>query len=552
MISLRYQPIVVTLASLIAFILLLNLVFLYYSVGDKLWIFYNSDSLYLPYLYQDLITRHGKLSEWIFAATPYFFPDTLIYFILAGISQNLKLSIVLYAITQFTLYYWLIIAIGKKIIKNPNDIAIFHLSALISLLLLAKGYLQQETLMMGLISQSHFGTALMFLLGLLLVLNTFSSQSLWNYFFLFVVCFLTAFSDIIYLVQFFIPAIISLGIMYYFSNNSPINKIYVKNIWMISLSCVSSYLFYRSKILPIHLDTYTNGLRRIYLNELVGGAKKIIYNFSIFYQSNTIVFIFLMLYTVFSVHYLTKEFLCHSRRNLPLHAFNFTIILLFSTIIFGLISLLFVDNNLMAGNFIGLRHCIPFIIFPVFLGIPIFITMYTHFGKYLSKYFLYVVIVMLSYAYCFIPQGSSLSNIINFYPESVACLDSYANKYHLKNGMTYYFWESRLNSFLSKKNLNLVNVMHDLSSGPRPRLYFNTLHDFKNKDFNFLLVHNDHMIDPDFVSKMHQFNKKYGKPSIEFTCPAWNNKKNTVYVYQTGRLNKDWNDEFFEKLVSVL
>src|SRR5580700_5871876 len=109
--ALRHHPIAIKLFSGLAFVLLLNLIFLYYSIGDNLWIFYNSDSLYLPYLYQDLIMCYGKLSEWIFSPTPYFFPDMLLYFILATITQHLRLAILLYAIVQFILYYWLIVAI---------------------------------------------------------------------------------------------------------------------------------------------------------------------------------------------------------------------------------------------------------------------------------------------------------------------------------------------------------------------------------------------------------------------------------------------------------
>ncbi len=551
--TLHRQRMTVTLTSAIVFIFLLNLVFLYYSIGDRVWLFYNSDSLYLPYLYQDLITRHGKFSEWIFASTPYFFPDTLIYFILATISQNLKLSILLYSIVQFTLYYWLIIAIGKKIIKNTEDVSLFHLSVLVSLLFLSKGYLQQETLMMGLISQSHFGTALMFLLGLLLILNTFSSQSPWNYVFLFTVCFLTVFSDILYLTQFFAPVILSLWIMRTLSNNLQIKKIYTKNICIVSLGCISSYLLYRSNLLPLHLDKYTNGLRRIYLNELWEGVKKIAHDFWVFYQSNAIIFVFLCFYIVLTLHYLTKRFVPTQKNQADLYNnFNFIIIFLFTSIMLGILSLLFADNNLMVKNFINLRHCIPFIIFPVFLGIPLFFAMYTSFGESLSKYYLYLMLAMLAYAYLFIPQGGSIANIIRFYPDSIACLDSYANKYHLKNGISYHYWETRSNSFLSKKDLNIVNVKSDLSVGPTPRLYFNTMNDFKNKDFNFILFNNDHLVDPKFVANVGKFKKIYGTPSAEFTCPSWNNKKNTVYVYQSKRLNKNWDDRFFEKLVKTI
>lgn len=547
--SLRHQHIVVTLLSCIAFVLLLNLIFLYHSIGDRVWIFYNTDSLYLPYLYQDLIMRNGKLSEWIFSPTPYFFPDMLIYFVLAVISHNLRLAILLYAAVQFILYYWLIIAIGKKILKNKTDISLLHLSVLISLLLLSKGYLQQETLVMGLISQSHFGTALMFLLGLLLILNTFSSNNPWNYVFLFIVCFLTAFSDVLYLTQFFVPAMMSLCFMIFISKNPEEKTIYAQNIFVICFSCISSYMIYKSKILPIYLDNYIAQIRRIHLFELINAAKKIIFNLSVFCHYNTIVFIFLGLFIALTLHYFIKKLLLKKPSYIEFNKqFIFTITLLFASILAGILSLLLFDNNLMANNFVGLRHCIPFIIFPVFLGVPLFLIMHTRLAEITSKYYIYIIILMLSCAYISTPKGS-ISNIINFYPESTACLDSYTNKYHLKNGVSYDFWETRSNNFLSKKNLNIANINFDLNSGPIPRLYFNTLHDFKNKDFNFILISSDHLVDPNFASNFLPLKKTFGTPFFEFTCPSWSGKKNTVYVYQSGLLNKNWNDALYDNLL---
>jgi hypothetical protein len=546
--ALRHHPIAIKLFSGLAFVLLLNLIFLYYSIGDNLWIFYNSDSLYLPYLYQDLIMRDGKLSEWIFSPTPYFFPDMLIYFILASITQHLRLAILLYAIVQFILYYWLIVAIAKKIIKNKTDISLLHLSVFISLLLLARGYLQQETLIMGLISQSHFGTALMFLLGLLLILNTFSSNNPWNYVFLFIVCFLTVFSDVLYLTQFFVPAIMSLCFMIFLSNHHREKTTYLKNIFVICFSCMSSYIIYKSKILPINLDNYTAHLLRIHLFELIAAAKKIIYNLSVFYYFNTITLIFLGLFIALTLYYFIKEPFKKPGYIESNKHFIFTINFLFASIIAGILSLLFFDNNLMAPNYINLRHCIPYMIFPVFLGVPLFLIMYTRLADIISTYYIYIIILMLSCAYLFPPKGS-ISNIINFYPESTACLDFYADKYHLKNGVSYFFWETRSNNFLSKKNLNIVNIDIDLSAGPIPRLYFNTLHDFKNKDFNFIVIGSEHESDPFLASNIHQFKNKFGMPSFEFTCPSWDDKKNTVLVYQTGLLNKDWNDALYDNLL---
>src|SRR5258706_4977859 len=57
-------------------------VVIFYLAGHpfRSYLIENSDLLYLPTLFSDLLSRGGRLSDWFLTPAPYFFPDYPIYF----------------------------------------------------------------------------------------------------------------------------------------------------------------------------------------------------------------------------------------------------------------------------------------------------------------------------------------------------------------------------------------------------------------------------------------------------------------------------------------
>jgi len=530
------KSLLISTLSFLTFLFLIYCVFLHYSIGDNPWIFYNADSVYLPYLYRDLFQKGGTISEWIFSPTPYFFPDMLIYFFIAFIVSHLKLAIILFATIQLALYYYFIVAIGSKIISNPNQISLFQISVLISLLLLANGYFKQETLDMAMTSQAHFGTALMFLLGTLLILKTFSSDNLSNFIFLFLVCLLTVFSDLVFLTQFIAPVILSLVIMLIIYPNPIFRFTCIKNIIAILTGSLLSYIIYQNQFFYLNIDIYTNPLKRLAFDQLLAGIKKIGLTFEIYYHTNSFVSILWITFFILSCLILTSVIFHHRKKNRHSESFLFVTILLFLSIVLGFFSLLFLDNNLMVDNYYKLRHSISYIIFPVFLGIP---TILSRCGETITKWIppvsLISIFAITVTAYITKANGQ-INHILNFYPKSIACLDSFVEKYHFQNGITDYYREGKSNNFLSKKNLNIVTLKHTPTQRLVPRFYFNTSHDYNKKNFYFILTNRSHQIDTEFYQNTTKENliKQFGNPQFEFICPSWNKKQNTIYVYPNG------------------
>lgn len=551
--------------SLITFISLVYLTLSHFSTPSLQWLFFNSDTIYVPYLYWDLINNAGNLSLWKLAPVPYFFPDGLIYFILQTLTHNFKLSILLFAFTQLCLFYFLIVEIGKKATEN-HESCLYHLSILLSLLLLAGGYLQQETLNFALVSQEHFGTALMFLLGTLLILKTFSSKQTNYLILLFFICAFTLFSDLLFITQFVVTAIATLSVMAILFDEK--RKIYLQNILVICISsAIAYYAFLRSKYLfHIHIKFPEEHLiKRFHISDLVIATKRIIFNLSVFYEKNAIIVFLLVSFIILTFSFVFSLFF-KKIRGVKFNCSNnfaFVVIMLLMSVLTGYCSLIFLDNDLMAGSFfdsnitlsnaenfyVGMRHYQPFILFPVFLGIPLLLTHYTNLAVVTARYYGFLILALLICGFAFTQKGQ-IADLINFYPEPIACLDRYAQKYHLENGAANY-WEAKSYTMLSKQHLTIVAIDdHAKDRGKiEPEFWMNTKHDYLNRDIDFLIVKNNSMEYP----KPQDAIKAYGKPIATFQCPPWNKftenmPDNTVYVYKRGVINSGWGKELNKKL----
>ena len=513
--------------SIAAFFILVYLVFSYYSIGDRPWIFYNSDNIYVAYFYQDLIQKGGHLLQWKFSPVPYFFPDIFIYFLIAPFVHNLKIAILLQSVVQLALYYGFIVAIGKIATKKFKSTTLFHLSVLFSLVLLAGGYLQQETLQYALVSQQHFGAALMFLLGLLLILRTFKYNNPRDYIFLFLVCFLTIFSDIVFFTQFFATAMISLCVMLLLPKVEN-RKIYFTNIVVILTATACSYALYRLRAFCLHISINPHLVRRSHLTELLAATFRVRQNLADFYQNNAIVVLLLCIYAVITFLFIARIF--WRRKKTINKRFVFAVLFLFTAMLTGYLSLLFADNDLMDGSYNGMRHYQPYMLFPVFLGIPLYLTRYTNLGRVLAKHYGSLIIAIVGCAYLFTPQGS-ISNIINFYPPAVACLDQFAEQHQLQNGIANY-WEAKSYTFLSKKNITIAAIENNTKNATiQPELWISTMHDYVDRKFNFLMVENNHPESPN----ENYVQQAFGTPQATLECPAWENgRRDKIYIYPNG------------------
>ena len=195
-------------------ILILSLTTVYISFStEKLPIrdLFNSDTFYLPTLYQDLFYTSYNVSGWKLPAATYFFPDMLIFFFIASLASDFRLAIVFYGIIQSILFVLSLIHLSKNVF-GPRQIVhlIVLLVGAVFFALLSTGkynfFLDTQK------SVHHFGATLVTIVSLSLVAQIIGCGSDYRRavlycMMLFPLSTLTVASDMLYIIQFLIPMI---------------------------------------------------------------------------------------------------------------------------------------------------------------------------------------------------------------------------------------------------------------------------------------------------------------------------------------------------------
>lgn len=200
-------PLLATLAALAA-TACLTLVYLKQAINPGL--FFNSDALYLPALYYDLFERGGHLRQWFLTPAPYFLPDWPLYFGLRALSGSVYHALGGVMAVQALALWALAALLLRRLVGGANAMA----GAALALAAVCWGAVHDTypyTYIM--LATYHFGTFLMVLLSLLLLLPRLSQPGpapraslAW----LALLAAATTLSDRLYLAQFAAPALLLL------------------------------------------------------------------------------------------------------------------------------------------------------------------------------------------------------------------------------------------------------------------------------------------------------------------------------------------------------
>ncbi|HTI42973.1 MAG TPA: hypothetical protein VL693_14195 [Vicinamibacterales bacterium] len=120
----------------------------------------NSDLLYLPALFSDVLSRGGHLSDWHLTPAPYFFPDYLMYFVAYISGSTTYVRIVLFSLVQ-TIVTLAVLWLLARGLSRPNA---FICAATATLVLVWLALTAGEPFVILLASASHFGAFLSSLL----------------------------------------------------------------------------------------------------------------------------------------------------------------------------------------------------------------------------------------------------------------------------------------------------------------------------------------------------------------------------------------------------
>ena len=181
--------------------------------GEIHQILYTADAMYIPALYRDIFIDGYKLSGWIVPPSNYFFPDMVVFFLCMFLFNDIVPSIFAYAIIQFLILLFIFFTLFKGIFHEKES---RHFAG--QLILFAGGVIiflsgagfNSATFSLLFVSGFHTGSFLITMICLIFLINLILKKQKRYYFFLFITASAGILSDILFVAQFIIPALLSL------------------------------------------------------------------------------------------------------------------------------------------------------------------------------------------------------------------------------------------------------------------------------------------------------------------------------------------------------
>jgi len=453
-------------------------------VWDAFFLSENSDLIYPAMFVLESMNSISSIGEWYLTPAPYFFPDLFLYsfFYFFDIGISLFLYNLIFSITLT--YYLYVILKNSKIFKYEIYFT-YYLYFFVSLV-----FLLTEKIFYF-FSPTHHGSLYCF--GLYLVsIRTGDNKYKENYS-LYFFALLFGFSDILIVLQIFIPILLFESFSMYKNQNQEWNKLfiyYLKLFLAILLGRLVLIILQKNHMILIpDIPFFKTFLTIIKSGLLLENLKKTFFDFLVEAKELYIFYIFLSLFTGISI-FLSKKGL----KGLP-QSNN----LIFSFIISALVLFLFQGSF---GLWIGYRYMWFYYLFPlVYLSLEIYYKLLLlmeeksniKFGEIFQKYIqmksiraLYALLIFFVLTTEIIYYRVSITKILSFYiqnntsiqknnisflypelsnvklkPDFIKCMDSLQEKYELQYGISDY-WLSKYITYFSKYSIRTTQVTESL------------------------------------------------------------------------------------------
>ncbi len=442
----------ITLACLQAF-------YFTHNFPDFNW-FYNSDTLYLPALYKDLIKENGHLASWYLTPSPYFFPDIILYFIINAITNDFYISVGLYFLFQLLFIYVLVYLIYSAFLTRKKAVIISSFSFLYFCMLAS---LLKKPFAYTLISAFHVGAFISLLLLVycaILALKKNEKEQSWIIFiFILLISALSILSDKLILVHAILPMLATLFMM---KVTPPFKgllstKTYLLTSSALVLGAALGRALYKQFVpnqtdfsAAIELDPAGLTQNIKWLDESFSSMRMIGHGawlmFFIFYALCLVIFLFINR---------TKDE--SPEKKMPVYFFS-----LFALISLAATLLLFLFAKNTSGWGLNSRYFLPLFYLPI-LFVPLLGAFLSHRFQKILLSPLFIIVPIFIFSHIFNHRTIDLTKIKSeYYPEIFHCIDNVIEKENLQYGAAQY-WNARYTAMLSHHNVNIVSLRQELT-----------------------------------------------------------------------------------------
>lgn len=528
-------------------ILVVSLLSVYISISTDTisrYEFYNSDALYIPSFYRDVVSGQS-LSEWSLQPAPSFFPDMLLYFPLNAVTGNFHLAIMLYGVCQSLLFIGSLLYLSRQVFGPKKNIQTFILLAgTVFFFALSSGQLNECVTILQ--NGHHFGATVMFMISLALIVDilkrdTAGQKNLSRYFILGGLVTMTLVSDMIFLVQFLIPVFISLLLL------SVLHRFSIKTLLFLSISLILPLLiayaadevflkYWKPSLEQIRAETLQE------LTETIAETLNNIAKWPLFSRNFSSVIIVVWIAFVLGSIGLAVRIGMHLFRTRDRKTFGEAGV--FLTISCFLVSLLTTISAASVTMNSHPRYFIPPLLIPLFFGWPFLLAGWNRIGKLVER--TYVMWVLVGAICCFslfmfrgkVKNLPAITQLSDYYPPFIQCLDTQTRERHLRYGISSY-WLAKYITMLSKNDLHVVQAAQTADTLFIDH-WINNLN-WYDKEWEFILIDrrsggNEREISQASVLRM------FGEPADLFACRV-SARNRWIFVY-----NRETDKDFRQSL----
>lgn len=449
--------------------LLINVIFILQAFasleGWNLYNFFNSDGLYLASIYKDIFIDKTGLEGWYLNASPNFFPEWPVYFLIRFISGDFRLAALIYAIFCVVSVNIMTAIILKIVFKGINYTYLTLVNLGYTMLLMIYLYHADFSNILYLITSGyHLGVFIMSLLSFIFFFAYLKKGRTLYAIILFIIVLLGVLSDRLLIMHFVIPSLFA----FLFLNNKELRpRIIISGILEIFAAFGGMWLYSELKSSDV-IYIIDLGYKSTNFSNTLTSLGEYFTILGTFWNSGGFKLLVLVL-TVFSFiagGLLVLGFLLNKNNRLVKNTLEKILITSFTSYIF------FVAFTPVAnGTFMGLAH-LRFNYYAFCIGISLFIVIIYLFSRQSDRRIRiadWITLFFLGFAIfgiIKIESGHStvkgLHDFASYYPENVEKIDQAVREHGLKFGVAHY-WQAKHTTMFSKEDVRIYTVVSNIS-----------------------------------------------------------------------------------------
>lgn len=453
----------------------------------KLEHFFNGDLLGIPAIFDDILRNNGKLKDWYLASAPCLFPDFFLYYLLTLIFDfNFILVFFFYGLIQASLVIYFSILFLKKTLPDSLKSYVWLIPVFYSFTFLESYYFTHDGFFVTLFIYPayHIGPFIMSLICLNIYFS--KAQPVVKFVSLFVCSTLAAFSDLLFLVIFIIPFIVTKLLL--------LKKEFIKKDLIVVILIIASSILG----LIIYKTIQTSELAHFAQPNKIYAFNNIKPSWSMFLdQIKTYIFLpgfrSVQLIATFLLPVLCFLYLMLKHKTIE---YKFKFFLLF----FSGFSVVVIATPILNGSYTG-WDIVRYFLSPILFAMAVLAIFY---GKLIShliknetakRYALLILPILFLILNIFKFDSEKFHTYFSYYPDKVKEIDSVCVANNLQNGVAEY-WNTKKISLFSKKDIHVHAVFSDGALYE----FASNINWFRNKTFNFIITNK---LDTALITKKH-------------------------------------------------